>query len=224
MKSIDENTLKFLSENPDEYYFDDTLAKYQFVNNKLRITDAYFNSKAQMLSWHEKMIKESSNYPVLEDLEESWGTLEANYKNISLNVTIRDDACAMTPFNAFRYFIESGIYPPPEVLLAIDECLNLYMDLGGKIELEEVFFGTKKSGVGNYSARQKNDEVYKEMLITIALNKVSDSNNSLAEIAEELINSNNLNNDVDSFLRGFRRYLKRKNLKMVKNDKDTKPL
>jgi hypothetical protein len=62
------------------------------------------------------------------------------------------------------------------------------------------------------------------MLITIALNKVSDSNNSLAEIAEELINSNNLNNDVDSFLRGFRRYLKRRNLKMVKNDKDTKPL
>jgi hypothetical protein len=170
------------------------------------------------------MIKESSNYPVLEDLEESWGILEANYKNISLNVTVRDDACPMTPFNAFRYFIDSGIYPPPEVLLAIDECLNLYMDLGGKIELEEVFFGTKKSGVGNYSARQKNDEVYKEMLITIALNKVSDSNNSLAEIAEELINSNNLNNDVDSFLRGFRRYLKRRNLKMVKNDKDTKPL
>lgn len=222
MKSIDEDTLRFLSENPDEYYVDSKLSKYQFVDNKLIITDGYFNSKKQTISWHEKIIREGTNYSVLEDLELSWKAIEESYNIDGFNLNIRDDACKMTPFSAFRYYIDSGIYPPPEVLLALDECLGLYMDLNGKVELEEVFFGQKKRGLGNFSARKHKDNVYESMLFEISLNKLEHPKKSREEIAEKFIISHNLNNDVDSFLRGFRRYLKRKNLKLIHNDEDTK--
>lgn len=222
MKSIDEDTLRFLSKNPDEYYVDSKLSKYQFVDNKLIITDGYFNSKKQTISWREKIIREGTNYSVFEDLELSWKAIEESYNFDGFNLNIRDDACKMTPFSAFRYYIDSGIYPPPEVLLALDECLGLYMDLNGKVELEEVFFGQKKRGLGNFSARKQKDDIYETMLFDILLNKVVDPKKSREEIAEKLIISYNLNNDVDSFLRGFRRYLKRKNLKLIHNDEDTK--
>ena len=145
MISIDEKTLKFLKANPDEYYLDEELTKYQFINNELVITKTYFNSKEALISWQNKMINKSDQYPVLEELEHSWSVLTAEYNGQYPDLVSRKIGHRDTPLSAFRNYIDSGFYPPPEVLLALDDCFRMYMALSGQLELEDIFYGKKKT-------------------------------------------------------------------------------
>lgn len=174
-----------------------------------------FNTKANLKEWHNKMLKESKNYPVLEGLEESWELLE-NYYNTPMEGLIdRNHIAQDTPLGAFRYMIEAGFYPPPEVLLALDDCFEMYMALRGKVELEQIFFGEKKRGVGNHAARTYKDKAYKHLWVELSFNQLAEHKTQI-EIAESVIELFKLTDDVDSFLRGYRRYLA--NLKKKPSD------
>ncbi len=154
------------------------------------------------------MIKESSNYPVLEALEESWKLLEDYYNNPIEDAVDRSRIIQTTPLSAFRYMIEAGIYPPPEVLLALDDCFNMYMAQKGEVELEQIFFGDKKRGVGNYAAKTYKERAYKHLQIELSINSACEHKIQI-EVAERVIELFKLTDDVDSFLRGYRRYINR---------------
>ena len=165
-----------------------------------------FNTKVNLKDWHEKMIKESSNYPALEGLEESWKLLDDYYNNPMEDVIDRSSIVQTTPLSAFRYMIEAGFYPPPEVLLALDDCFEMYMAQRGKVELEQIFFGDKKRGVGNYAARTYKERAYKHLHVELSLKIFCEQKNQI-EVAERVIELFKLTDDVDSFLRGYRRYV-----------------
>ena len=56
----------------------------------------------------------------------------------------------------WRVFMDSislGFYPPPEVLLAVYDNFNEYIEAEGKKDLETVFFGPPRKKLGNFAAR-----------------------------------------------------------------------
>lgn len=49
--------------------------------------------------------------------------------------------------------IDYGHYPPPEILIALRECWEEYIDGEGLVSLESAFLGRPKQKSGNFSAR-----------------------------------------------------------------------
>lgn len=59
-----------------------------------------------------------------------------------------------SPLSALFGYIDIGLYPPPELLLAALQCFDRYMDAEGSLSLEEAFFGKEVQGIGKFSSRQ----------------------------------------------------------------------
>jgi hypothetical protein len=155
---------------------------------------------------------ETHNYPVLESLEETWGGISADYG--SLITRDDDERTAETPLNAFLFLIDSGFYPPPEILLAVAQCFEHYQGCAGDVDLEDVFFGERKKGVGNYAARKSRDFLYRYLWFLETLEcmpgKKDLPKKPLAELADGMFQHFKISEyDVDSFLRSYRRWKKR---------------
>ncbi len=149
-----------------------------------------------------KQQRDCDDYPVLAGLEEDWAKLEPGYKGFNLN---RDDLSSISesPIGALCYLAEMGVYPPPELLLALVNCFQLYESGDGVVELEEIFYGARKRSIGNHSAREK-----KELdLLTLHLFFRSNRRKGLSEIqiAENYVIRNSLDIDPESLLRSYRR-------------------
>lgn len=50
-------------------------------------------------------------------------------------------------------------YPPPELLIAVAELFQEYMNGAGSLTLEEVFFGKPRQAKGTYAAREAKSDV-----------------------------------------------------------------
>ena len=74
------------------------------------------------------------------EFEHSWNMLR---ENSSHNIIEREQV-ESNPLNSFLYLIESGLYPPPELLIVIASCFRAHMISGGKTNLSEDFFGKDK--------------------------------------------------------------------------------
>jgi hypothetical protein len=59
-----------------------------------------------------------------------------------------------SPLDMFLFEISNGWYPPPELLLMLAKCFNLYFLAEGKLSLEDVFFGKAVKRAGNFSMRK----------------------------------------------------------------------
>jgi hypothetical protein len=174
----------------------------------------------QAVRQNRRLLKNSENYPFLSGLELSWQTLEEEYNEegrISRINRERDERVADTPLNAFLYYIEMGFYPPPEILLAIQKCFEIYMRGSGYIKLEEAFFGNSPKGKGIYAKRRSNGSIYEHFHFHVGLAKNENKNSglgskSLSEIAVDFFNETPLGVELsefidhDSFLRGYRRW------------------
>ncbi|WP_019028763.1 RuvA C-terminal domain-containing protein [Colwellia piezophila] len=66
------------------------------------------------------------------------------------------------PLELFLNDISCGSYPPPEILMMLAKCFNLYFIAEGKLSLEEVFFGQVVKRSGNYSMRKVSSTNFKE--------------------------------------------------------------
>ncbi|MFQ3246469.1 MAG: hypothetical protein ACI9SP_003121 [Arenicella sp.] len=118
-------------------------------------------------------------------------------------------------------------YPPPEILELITNQFRYYLFHGGKISLEEAFFGSS-SGRGNYAKRVLSEnhlyvrfhrlmesERFGQLPQTEVLELISTKENSLSN--KGFLNQTNEFYDLnqrgelenDSFLRGYRRWKKR---------------
>lgn len=129
-----------------------------------------------------------------------------------------------TPVEVFLNFVRRGAYPPPELLLVLAKSFDLYFKAEGRLMLENVFFGPSVKRSGNYSARRSlrykgaslddfHDAVIREQEFSEATGKKFDINN-LAEkfidnAAWELESDSLTTDDIESFLRTYRRWVKK---------------
>lgn len=165
--------------------------------------------------------QECDNYPVLDGLDQAWQLLSSHY-NLGLEEEIikRDEEVARTPLDAFRYYVEGGFYPPPEILLSIIHALDVYFTAGGDFTLEDVFYGPEEKWVGNAAARRDKKKVFVTFRLhyqmeLISRQKQSRPKKSMEILAEEFFNSPfdlgapyEKQPDIDFFLRNYRRWVK----------------
>jgi hypothetical protein len=125
-----------------------------------------------------------------------------------------------SPVENFQYFVEMGLYPQPEILSCIERCFRSYYDAEGSISLDEAFFGvkhTKRSSPAFIKAKEGKFFVF----ITLWLSNVGKLYSSQEEAAENFLNDpifgSKYFDDVDTFLRDFRRYRE----KLIKSKTDT---
>jgi len=121
-----------------------------------------------------------------------------------------------SPVQAFIHYATTGTSPPSYITIAIAQGFKRYLDAEGSLELEEVFFGKTRRSQGNYANRYQQDTNYKEFheevlgYVAIIYGKIFSSNtDSLTQNAENFLTRNNHDIDVDTFLRGYRRWAQR---------------
>jgi hypothetical protein len=153
---------------------------------------------------------ESDYLSELELLEKSWAVLEAEYEQID-----RNEQVAASPLESYRYLVNMGQYPPPEILTAINECFQEYTEKGGEISLDEAFFGSP------FKQRKSPAYIHKQiwrfqhfhtLWVDGGFMPSKDEKRSLEEEAEAYLDNLFGNNDwvdhidVESFLREYRRW------------------
>ena len=89
----------------------------------------------------------------LNRLENAWQQCQTLNEWPGVQARERAKTMASAPLSAIFCYVEMGLYPPPELLLAAAECYERYIDASGGITLESAFFGKPVQGAGNYASR-----------------------------------------------------------------------
>lgn len=187
------------------------------------------NSWEWVTAIREELKTDTENYPWRAASEELWSAVTAFQDDEYLQID-RDSEAGLTPLEAIVHWTEIPRYPPVEVLATIAEAFEIYLQAEGKLSLEDVFFGETKKSVGNYSARKARYSVFRKFELHNHLNYIGAHNKqeespNLEMLAEryllngkevlpikEMFSLQDENDDdiedVDSFLRGYRRWKK----------------
>ena len=192
-------------------------------------------SKAEPNSWERvkeirnELQTDTSNYPWREAVEDLWK--EVSYAQLDdICMVNREDTSGNTPIDNLMHCVEQPRYPPMEVIIAITEAFRVYMLAGGDLELEDVLFGSRKKGVGNYAARKAKEKSYEDFDTYVQFGgmfedtedaKAAFQNMTLEDKAVEYLafgrnpvfakshgvkpDYNNIS-DPESYLRGYRRW------------------
>jgi hypothetical protein len=151
--------------------------------------------------WHEFLESaESAEYPFIDSLRRYWKALRQEQDTPERGKALQQ--IGSTPLDVFFYFVEMGFYPPPELLLVLSDCWEIYKAGGGKISMEEAFIGPAQRGAGNH-ARRKNSK-FRKMMMAWDFIQLLNAGNTRAEAAEALSNRMGGKPDADSILREMR--------------------
>jgi len=148
-------------------------------------------------------------FPGLSSIERDWTCLEKRYEVIDRYCHAGGD-----PLSSFSYYVDSGFYPPPELLLEIGRAIQNYFGYEGKVSLDEVLLGEKHKKTRCLSYRKAKQSKY------ALFNFLSKSDSrSLEERAELMLAQDSgivkamkiqagvdSETDVESFLRSYRRW------------------
>ena len=175
-----------------------------------------------------------NDYPYYSGLNEVWDVLchtiyagQPYGKTEPIVDRASDEKLAKSPLEAFRYYMDVGIYPPPELLVWLSDAFNHYfMSNGdGEVPLDEVFFGKPKPKVGNGAKQEQKDSYFSSFAMQVSMENMSAKHQNRKPISLEklatlhfknkgiligLIESEDINEneipDIDNFLRGYRRW------------------
>ncbi|KZK71331.1 hypothetical protein A1L58_10935 [Shewanella baltica] len=178
----------------------------KLVKGKAIFKGAYENTPEDVAEVREilKSSVEHDEFPYYSGFEHNWNLLE----EFSSHDNIEREQMQSNPLIHFLWCIESGFYPPPELLIVIASCFRAHIISGGRTNLSEVFFGKDKQY--EYSLDVKKITKYMDF----ELKWVKGKSDSLQIVAEQyLLKCSESNNDifnetidVESFLRGYRRW------------------
>lgn len=101
------------------------------------------------------------------------------------------------PIELFLFDLSYGDYPPPELLVMISKCFNLYLLAEGELTLEDVFFGKLKKRSGNFAKRKATSNNFKEFHYQVIREKECNKNFSLEKFALHYFNMK-INSDEDN--------------------------
>ena len=74
----------------------------------------------------------------LDQLEVAWKKIEEDFAPFH-----RDIKAAEDPLSEFSYYVEMGKYPPPNIMVDLNEGFLDYFEAKGKKSLDESFFESK---------------------------------------------------------------------------------
>jgi hypothetical protein len=135
-----------------------------------------------------------------------------------------------TPLSAFLHYVDSGVCPPTELIMAMGHCFQYYIACRGKEELEHIFFGKRQKGVGNYSARKVASECYKMIWFEEQLqhspnisasSDLKNKKDTIESLAEKWLSKfipEEERPDIENFLRNYRRWKKKYGFKLSEQD------
>lgn len=151
-----------------------------------------------------KFVSEDSNLHPNPCLAASWKQLVASGDIPELAAKRGSDLriFGKAPLDAMFGCIGNGIYPPPELLLALLHVWDSYLDEGGGQSLEDAFLGPPKRGGGNY-ARQATS-AGRAGLLRLQFQMLLKEGKSRVEAAESLSAERGGKPDADSILRMLR--------------------
>ena len=153
----------------------------------------------RVAEWHAFLADDQAReYPILDSLNESWSNMGLDFIKRGENLR----RSAKTPLATLFFFVEMGLYPPPELLLALLDCWESYMLNAGEIPLEVAFLGPPRKGAGNYSARSALN--FRRFMIRIEFEKMLVAGASRTEAAEAVSRKIGNKPDADSILRIMR--------------------
>jgi len=149
--------------------------------------------------WRDFLTMErTEEYPFLDGLEARWKTIDDG----AVERGIKLKSVSSSPLSAFFYFIEMGMYPPPELLFALGDCWQIYNVNNGLMTLEESFLGPTKKGAGNYAKRD--NAKFRNMVMTWNFSRFLNDGMTRSQAAEAISLANNGKPDADSILRMMR--------------------
>ena len=157
---------------------------------------------------------DSEDTPMLLSLEVAWKLLEPLYEEIN-----RLEEPMRSPLSSFSDYVFTGFYPPPEIMIALAYCFECYMNKAGDISLDEAFFDQSHKKRSSYAFKERND--FKYLLFDMAwvdrkFGKQDSDYSTMEALAEGYWNHRagvgnwEDNIDIESFLRGYRRFKKGK--------------
>lgn len=140
----------------------------------------------------------------------------------------KENGVFFNPLEEFLFYVRGGAIPRPELLLSVAKAFHLYFCRQGELTLEEVFFG-KPTKSGSYAKRRSenfkgidfrtfehsvrrnyHNSTLEELAEIFILNKMNENEWS-DDLKEE--NSSLGAEDVDSFLRKYRRWKTKQGIK-----------
>jgi hypothetical protein len=189
------------------------------------------------IEWQLPKERLDSNFDIYRTSDESFTSLEAAWRRahpdasvphpvfgLSLREMENDipNLRELTTVEAFINLVSTGRYPTPELMLSLAKSFQLYFEADGELSLEEVFFGKPKQRSGNYARQSLNENRY--LLFHDCVNRELGENSifnmftSVQELAEKFLQSHATHEDFDSenivdldtFLRGYRRWKQRR--------------
>ncbi|WP_269619957.1 hypothetical protein [Zhongshania sp. BJYM1] len=214
-------------------------ARLQDIPNSPTLLSEYTDAVTYALGIERQLPKEKldSNFDIYRSSEESFTSLEAAWMRahpdasephpvfgLSLREMENDipNLRELTTIEAFINLVNTGRYPTPELMLSLAKSFQLYFEADGKLSLEEVFFGKPKQRSGNYAQQSLNENRY--LLFHDCVNRELGENSifnaftSVQELAEKFLQSHATDEDfdgeniidLDTFLRGYRRWKQRR--------------
>lgn len=146
----------------------------------------------------------SEDRPFASSFNEAWDELDSLYQINGEPIMKRGSDCraADTPLATLSYYVDMGFYPPPELLLALNDAWQRYITAGGQMTLEEAFFGPAKKGSGNYAKRKHRR--FRLFWLRMEFDRMLRDGKARLEIAEELSSRLGGKPDADSILRMMR--------------------
>ncbi len=197
------SVIKAMKERNQETVRDEEGNIFKLLDDELiPLPKNYFNTWEYTNSVRQKLSLESANYPVLDSLESMWKGIKVHYDDW-VDFEGGNDL-SRTPFQGLIYYIEMGVYPPPELLLNVVSLYDDYILSGGSLTLEEAFFGETIKGVGNHAARKERNSLLSHLRFLIA----TTNDKTQLQLAEEVVDKFQSKIEPESLLRHFRRKYK----------------
>jgi hypothetical protein len=145
-----------------------------------------------------------------DELEEAWQLLNKQLYN-GLNFSSEREVVTNigNAFEKLNSYLEFDLYPPPEILLALNATYQNYLYSKGEINLEDAFFGKPQKAQGNFASRKAKSIDVHHLDLAFALNKFEGQYGnkcSQYEVAEKYLTSIGSDEDPEHLLRKWRRY------------------
>ena len=120
-------------------------------------------------NWKDKLDEERKFFETSIKKDLLAGYLEEQYlisQEKAGSLKYRDDIKKYrNPLEALYESFDWCFYPPPELIAVINQMYQTYLNLEGKVSLDEIFFGASKKGIGNYSAQKKQIDLEEYMYL-----------------------------------------------------------
>lgn len=155
-----------------------------------------------------KAAYELDDYPVLAMLETTWKSIEEDSPLLGIERE-RLKSNYDSPLSCFMFNVDTGHYPPPEIMLSLLHCFQLYFAHGGEKSLDEIFFGRPHKKKSSDAFTDFTDKKYATFHFFYE-SATRLNGKSMTDKAEEFLRCSpfsNENIDPESFLRGYRRYI-----------------